>query len=356
MFLNLAATFINFKIFFVNTLHDLNLLLAKKFFNYPLVPGMLAARNLTDKEQGMRDYIATLPLHRTHGPPWPRPKTLLQALFGNIPHFDLIQRGHYKSDDALFGFYVPNFKNIFFLPDWMSEFIQMKFNISTDISTIVIYQEVLFLVILTYYFMLEFRVKLYWFLTINPYTRPWNYFIGMTDWILDAFAGWFPVTFSIDYSPTLLLILIGKLADSLNHLVLTMPYLPSESKLGQVTVPGVKKPVKAVIFKGFPKLWEKHPIPNHIREYWYNHRPDVVKKLQKLYDGREIDFKPDRLIRKDYDAHHAAQLMHDNLHNIHHFSTNVISDISLNLHNHHHIENCISNSIHICSNVFHIIN
>ncbi len=46
------------------------------------------------------------------------------------------------------------------------------------------------------------------------------------------YSGWFPVTFSIDYSPTLLLILIGKLADSRNHLVLTMPYLPSEGRLG----------------------------------------------------------------------------------------------------------------------------
>ena len=28
---------------------------------------------------------------------------------------------------------------------------------------------------------LQLRVQLYWFLTINPYTRPWVYFISLTN-------------------------------------------------------------------------------------------------------------------------------------------------------------------------------
>ena len=349
MFFNLSRTFINFKVNFVNTLHSINLFLAKKFFNYPEVPGMLAGRDLTNKEQEMRNYISTLPVHRGNpngGAPFPKPQSLLQAFFGNIPNFNLIERGHYKAHDSHFGFYVPNFKNIFFLPDPVSEFIQMKFNISTDVSTIVMYQEIIFLIILTYYFMLEFRLKLFWFLTINPYTRPLNYFVGMTDWIIDTFAGWFPIVFAIDYSPTLLLTLLGKSADSLNHLVLTMPFLPSEGVLGEIRKDGVKKPIKSVIFRSLPKLWEKHPIPNHLREYWYYERPDVFKQLEKFYKDREVDFKPDDVLHGMYKSN-VAQLMHENLHNIHHFSTNVISDISLNLHHHHHIESYISSSIHI---------
>ena len=354
MYLNLTTTYINFKVRFVNLIHDLNLGIAKKFFNYPEVPGMLAAKNLSMSEISMEDYIAKLPVHEAYAPPIPAPKTLLQALFGNVPELAKVNRGYYKATDAHFGFYIPNFKNIWFFPDSVSQFIQVQFDITNDISTLVVLQEVLFVIILSYYFLIEFRTKLYWFLTINPYTRPLIYLLSMTDWLLDFTAGFFPVTFSIDYSPTILMMLLGKVADSLNHLVFTMPYVPSEGKYGIIKEQG--KEIKAIVFRFFPITWEKYPIPNKLREYWYYKRPDVFKYLEKKYKMKEIDFKPDNVLKQIYDKQHMTQTIHENLDNINHFSTNVISDISLNLHHHYNIKHYIFNSIDLHSNIFHIIN
>ena len=75
-----------------------------------------------------------------------------------------------------------------------------------------------------------------------------------------------------------------------------MPFLPSEGVPGKAVVNGDIKDV--LIFKYLPILWYKYPIPNEIREFWYNDRPDILKYMQEAYKNVDIQFLPDRIINQ----------------------------------------------------------
>ena len=354
MYRPLNELLIDFKKILVEAVHELFLIIATKFFNYPEVPGMLAAKNLSNFDQRAYDYFRNLPVHETVTPPWPRPRTLIQALFGNTPHFEPIKRHFYTGTHNQFGFYVPNFQNIFFIPDAVSKFIQLKFEIITnsDVNQLVQYQQALFVVLMVWYFIIETRLKMYWFLSINPYKRPFNYFIGMVDPFLDSMNAIFPLRFNLDYSPTVASMLLGKIIDTLNHLVFTMPFLPSEGMAGTMKQGEKIPPVKCVYFRFVPRLWQDYPIPDRIREFWYRNSPKILKYLEKWRtpNGDKLDYLPERILQAQYDS------VHENVHNIHHFSTNLLSDISLHTHLHNHnVENFISNSIHLYSDILHKI-
>ena len=36
-----------------------------------------------------------------------------------------------------------------------------------------------------------------------------------------------------------------------------------------------------LVFHYLPILWYRYPIPNDIREFWYNERPDILYYMQK---------------------------------------------------------------------------
>jgi hypothetical protein len=144
--------------------------------------------------------------------------------------------------------------------------------------------------------MISFRIFIAWLISINPYTFPIAYFIAFVDWIEEYAIGLMPVVGGIGLATPLLLTLIGKAADSLNHLVFTMPFLPSEGVPGKAIVNGDIKDV--LIFKYLPILWYKYPIPNEIREFWYNDRPDILKYMQEAYKNVGIQFLPDRIINQ----------------------------------------------------------
>ena len=64
------------------------------------------------------------------------------------------------------------------------------------------------------------------------------------------------------------------MADSLNHLVFTMPFLPSEGEETKVLINQQMKDV--LVFHYLPILWYRYPIPNDLREFWYKERPDIL--------------------------------------------------------------------------------
>ena len=51
-------------------------------------------------------------------------------------------------------------------------------------------------------------------------------------------------------------------------------------------------------FHYLPILWYRYPIPNDIREFWYNERPDILEYMQKAYQDFDIQFLPDRIIQE----------------------------------------------------------
>ena len=266
----LTKQVINFKSNILNGLCFLIQNIATKIFNYPKNPGMLIFPANLDKKLTF-NLNSSLPIFTTRIPPVPEPKTFLQAIFGNIPKIIPIKKVFYEHNlQGYYNFYIKNYQNIFFLPDWLSRWVQLNCNICVDTTSLEVIRESIFFGLLSFTILLQFRLKLYWFLTINPYTRPWIYLISLTDWVYDFMSGFTPTSFGIDISPMIVLGIIGKLMDSLNSLVFTMPFLPSEGIPGKIMINNELTDV--LFFRYLPSLWYTHSIPNFLRNFWYYER------------------------------------------------------------------------------------
>ena len=339
--MTIANKILDFKLAFIGTIDSIMRTIATKIFNYPENLGMPIYPDYTQKQLSLIEYLSKLPDHRTFFPSPPNPTSLSQVIFGNFPLMSRINRTFYEhKSDGFYNFYIPNYKNTFFLPDWLSQWLQLTFDISVDTTPLEIIQQSLFLGLICFYFLLEFRMKLYWFLTINPYTRPWIYLIGLTDWIQDFMTGLSPVVLGVDVSAPLLLGIIGKMADTLNHLVFTMPFLPSEGEAGKMMIGGKVRDV--VIYRYLPSLWYTHPIPDKLREFWYSERLDIFKYMKRNYSHLDIEFLPNRVLKDMYEHQQLTKPLVENISDIQQASTNLIchsyvgSDLMFEnfLHNH----------------------
>jgi hypothetical protein len=242
----------------------------------------------------IRDH---LPKHITVWPPIQRPQTLVEMVIGPAPKLDVIPRYSYQSqEEGFYNFYIPLYRNGYFLPDWLSEFIQVKFHICTDITVLESIREVIFVLLMFYSQLLIFRIALGWFLSINPFTAPWCYVTALIDWTEEALQGMIPSILGVNVAAAIFLGALGAMADSLNHLVFTMPYLPMEGELTTMLIN--KRVTKVLVFHYLPILWYRYPIPNELREFWYKNRPDILNYLEKGYQNLDIQFLPDNIIRQ----------------------------------------------------------
>ena len=263
-----------------------------RFLGYPDVPGM----PILPVDSKARDQLMgqdLLPKHITEIPPTQvqRPETLTEALFGTFPYTMPIEKHFYQHKaEGYYNFYVENYRNMYFLPDWLSGYIQIHFNITVDHSNLELCRDVFFYVILLYGAIVSIRTTLFWMLAINPYTFPWVFAVDFVDWIYDALAGILPCFVGIDLVPSIFAMLIGKVTDSANHLVFTMPFLPSEGNKVKMLIDGELKDV--VQFHYLPYLWYKYPIPMNLREFWYSERLDILNFMEKNYSQFGINFRP----------------------------------------------------------------
>ena len=263
-----------------------------KLLGYPKVPGM----PIFPVDSKLRDQLTgqeLLPIHITQIPPdqLQRPETLSEALFGTFPYTMPIEKHFYQHKaEGYYNFYVENYRNMYFLPDWLSGYIQINYNITVDHSTLELCRDAFFHIVLVYAAIVSLRTMLFWFLAINPYTYPWVFAVDFVDWIYDGLAGLLPCIVGIDLVPTLLGLFIGKIADSANHLVFTMPFLPSEGYQVKMMIDGELKDV--VQFHYLPYLWYKYPIPINLREFWYFDRPDILHFMEENYAQFGINFRP----------------------------------------------------------------
>ena len=266
--------------------------LIAKLLGHPETPGM----PIFPIDETLRDQLAEqnlLPLHITEIPPeqLQRPETLTEALFGTFPYTMPIEKHFYQHKvEGYYNFYVENYRNMYFLPDWLSGYIQIHFNITVDHSNLELCRDVFFYVVLLYGTIVSIRTILFWMLAINPYTYPWIFVVDFVDWIYDGLAGILPCIVGIDLVPTFLALMMGKIADSANHLVFTMPFLPSEGNSVKMLIDGELKDV--IQFHYLPYLWYKYPIPLNLREFWYSERPDILNFMEKNYDQFGINFRP----------------------------------------------------------------
>lgn len=203
-------------------------------FGYPMFSSGMVIQNPNSD-------LSKLKNHMVRTPPMANPNSVIEAIFGNIPRPSTIMKVWIPSlEKGNYDFYIPHFRNIIFLPDWLSQWIQYTFDIGIDTTTLEVIRDTLFSLCVYLLFLVQVRTSIYFIITINPYTRPWIYLVSLTDWMYDllfkfgiskrlVFLG-FPVM------PILVNGLLGAMADSFNHIVFTMPWCPSDAKPGIVLV------------------------------------------------------------------------------------------------------------------------
>jgi len=202
-----------------------------QFSGYPENLGMPTLPDLPNKVYARTQFLDSLPKHETTWPPVQRPESWFEVIFGTAPKVDPVPRYLYESKtEGFYNFYIENYKNIFFFPDWLSEFIQVKLNICLDITVLETVREVLFVALAIYSQIVILRIALSWFIYINPYTFPWCYVAAAVDWTEDVLQGIIPSILGVNITGSIFLGVLGVLADTLNHLVFTMPFLPSEGE------------------------------------------------------------------------------------------------------------------------------
>jgi hypothetical protein len=267
------------------------------FFGYPTSTGMSTIYEMPSDDYAKSQFIENLPKHRTYFPPMQRPETWFEMIFGPAPKVETIPRYIYETkEEGFYNFYIENYKNIFFLPDWLSEFIQIKLNICLDISLLETIREVLFLGFMVYSQMVVLRIAISWLIYINPFTVPWCYLSAAVDWTEDVLQGIIPSILGVNVTGSIFLGMLGAVADSLNHIVFTMPFLPSEGEQTKLLLNGRMKDV--LVFHYLPINWYKYPIPNSLREFWYYERPDILKYMQTAYKDLDIQFLPDKVVEQ----------------------------------------------------------
>jgi len=268
-----------------------------ELFGYPANPGMPTIMDLPNEVYAREKFMNSLPRHRTYWPPAPRPETWFEMIFGSAPKVDPVERIIYENkEEGFYNFYIENYKNIYFLPDQISQFIQIRLHICLDITILEIIREVLFVGLLIYCQIVLIRIMLAWYIYINPYTVPWCYLAGAVDWTEDLLQGVLPSILGVNVTATVFFSILGIIGDSLNHLVFTMPFLPSEAVKSKLLIDEEMRDV--LIFHYLPILWYRYPIPNEIREFWYKERPDILNYMQKAYKDLDIQFLPDKIVEE----------------------------------------------------------
>jgi hypothetical protein len=271
-----------------------------QFFGYPENTGMPTIYEGSDPLSRRSDFFESLPKRLTYFPPAQRPETWFEVIFGPAPRVETIPRYIYETkEEGFYNFYIENYTNIFFFPDWLSEFIQVQLNICLDISLLETIREVLFVGLVFYSQMVVLRIAISWLIWINPYRFPWSYLAAAVDWTEDVLQGIVPSVLGVNVTGSVFLGALGVVTDSLNHLVFTMPFLPSEAEETKLMINNKMRDV--LVFHYLPILWYKHPIPNDIREFWCFQRPDILEYMQKAYGDLDIQFLSDRVIQQIFE-------------------------------------------------------
>lgn len=291
--MSLDDKFIPMQVGFYNAISTFFKTIAR-LFGYPNNTGLLKVPSVSNEELIQPNLMESLPIHRTSWPPIQRPETWFEVFFSPSPKLDTVGRYIYESkDEGFYNFYIENYRNIYFLPDWLSEFLQVRLNFCLDINALETFRELLFVALVVYSQVVMLRIALSWFIFINPYTFPWCYIAAAVDWTEEVLQGLVPSVLGVNITGTVFLGVLGVIADSLNHLVFTMPFLPSEGEESKLLINGELKDV--LVFHYLPLLWYRHPIPNELRQFWYRDRPDILDYMQKSYQNLDIQFLPDNI-------------------------------------------------------------
>lgn len=291
--MSLDDKFLPVQIAFYETVNSFFKTIAR-LFGYPKNPGMSTSENISDEVYLRSKFLNSLPVHQTSWPPRETPENWWEVFLGTTPKVDTIPRYIYESqEEGFYNFYIENYKNMYFLPDWFSQFLQVNLNFCLDLTVLENLRESTFVTLVIYSQIVMLRIALSWFILINPYSVPWCYIAAAVDWTEEILQGIVPSVLGVNVTGTIFLGVLGSIADSLNHLVFTMPYLPREGEAAKLLINNQMKDV--LVFHYLPILWYRYPIPNEIREFWYTERPDILEYLQRSYQNLDVQFLPDNI-------------------------------------------------------------
>ena len=283
-------------------------------------------------------------------------KSYLEIIFPKGLNYVNNNNTYYVDDAEGYYNFIVTQQNPIFLPNWVSEVIQIFGNQHISVANLRTYQEWSFGLLNKFRILCEIRAALWWWLMFNPYQEPFNTLRVLTEWYLTAFTGIFPIIIGIDIGPSLSIGLLGFILDYLNRLVFTMPYLPSEGekftlstleKLDNVNLINfiINLNVEEVrIFRYLPSLWYKYPIPDYLREYWYDKKREIFDYFIKYYGNSGIEFLPDRILKIKYENEHI--LTSSDTSQI--ISTNLLVSLNETLITHNFIINKLVNLSEIC--------
>jgi hypothetical protein len=108
-----------------------------------------------------------------------------------------------KKKDSII-FYIENYKNIYFLPDWFSEFLQVKLHVCLDITVLETVREVLFVGLMVYSQIVILRIALSWYIYINPYFSL-VLSAAAVDWTEDVLQGIVPAILGVNITGSVFL-------------------------------------------------------------------------------------------------------------------------------------------------------
>ena len=262
----------------------------------------------------------------------------------------------YKDNiEGYYNFFIVE-KNAIFLPNWLSEIIQISANQNIDTTLLRTIQEWTFGLLNKFRILCEIRAALWWWLMFNPYQQPFNTLRILTEWYLTSLTGIFPIIMGIDIGPTIAITALGVLLDLLNRLVFTMPYLPSEGEkftinnFDQLDNPALADLIDKIgeditVFRYLPSLWYKYQIPDDLREYWYNKKPEILQYFLKNYENLGIDFLPNQILRSEYENHIEHNTLLTSLLSLGHISITLTSSID-------HVVEISTKALFSCHEVF----
>ena len=140
-----------------------------KLFGYPNNPGMPNIFDSPNEGSTRSEFLENLPSHQTFWPPIQRPETWFETIFGPSPKIDAVPRYVYENrEEGFYNFFMENYKNAYFLPDWFSEFLQVRLNFCLDLTLLETIREVIFIGLVIYSQIVILRITLSWFISINP--------------------------------------------------------------------------------------------------------------------------------------------------------------------------------------------
>jgi len=157
-----------------------------------------------------------LPVNHLRFPPETFPTNYLEVFIGGLPRPTELTRYYYESKvDGYYNFYVLNYKNNIYLPNWFSEFLQIQCHFCLDITFLEQFREVFFVILAIYNYIITFRLLLGWLMSINPYTLPFSYIVACVDWVEELSIGILPVIGGVGFATPCLFYLVGRTADFL---------------------------------------------------------------------------------------------------------------------------------------------